>query len=94
MDLMDKGIRVAVDGQGHVQARLNGQRGPWNEYHGETGTTYGGSGYSPLVRSIHFPAYGNVRTNFNKQGHHVRTGKNEHTGRHKHEVIRPDGRRA
>ena len=24
-------------------------------FHGETGTTYGGRGYSPLVRSLHIP---------------------------------------
>lgn len=44
-------------------------------WHGETGTTYGGSGYSSLFRTVFFPSHGARKSAGN--GCHLRDGRGE-----------------
>jgi len=53
--LMDRGIRVTHN-------ILSKAVPDYAEFHGDTGCTLGGVGYSPLLRTIHFtPLVGNIR---------------------------------
>jgi len=38
-----------------LQVKVTQKQGDYPDCHGETGTTYGGRGYSPLLRSIRIP---------------------------------------